>query len=306
MAEQLICLTIDTDPDGLNAPTPDRRSLVWDGLLFAFEHLPALLPDVPITWFARADGQLEAAEGSALWLFETQRAAWDALVARGDALGWHPHLYDSPLDEPRIMSPQAAVIELRRIASLLPALPYRLRAFRMGEAWQTAATLHTIEELGFSIDSTAIPGRDDRPAGHIRDWSGAPNAPYFPAVDDPRRAGAQRPLLEMPMNSWHFRAPYDSVPKLRYMNPCIHAALWDQALDAWESGLGEGELHIWTLIFHPAEAMPGPDDQLYAHDPAVLRRNLDVFAARIAARGDAPRFVTLETAADRWLEWMHP
>ena len=32
MKKHLLCLTLDTDPDGLNGRTPDRQSLEWEGL----------------------------------------------------------------------------------------------------------------------------------------------------------------------------------------------------------------------------------------------------------------------------------
>jgi hypothetical protein len=287
MAKHYIALTIDTDPDGLNTHDPDRRNLVWDGLHFAMEHFHHALPDWPLTWYVRADGQLEYVYGTARYLLDQYADFWHEAIARGDELGWHPHLYTVPQadTQPQIITDnQQALSELQRIWAIIQDLPFDLPTFRMGEAWHTIETLNLIESLGFKVDSTAIPGRDDSATGHPRNWKNAPNQPYYPAQDDICRSGEDRLLLEVPMNSWYFQASYDKIPRLRYMNPCIHTELWEQALDYWEAQIRQNpaESYLWVLILHPAEAMPHDHpDLLYAFSVAVLRENLARFAARI-------------------------
>src|SRR5688572_13966084 len=99
MATHYIALTIDTDPDGLNTHQPDRKTLAWDGLHFAMEQFHKALPEIPLTWYVRADGQLEAAYGSERYLLDTYSDFWREALKRGDELGWHPHLYTVPEDE---------------------------------------------------------------------------------------------------------------------------------------------------------------------------------------------------------------
>ena len=96
MSQHYIALTIDTDPDGLNTHEPDRQNLVWDGLHFAMEYFHDALPEIPLTWYVRADGQLEHAYGSSSYLLDTYADFWRRAIARGDELGWHPHLYTVP------------------------------------------------------------------------------------------------------------------------------------------------------------------------------------------------------------------
>jgi hypothetical protein len=308
VAQHLICLTIDTDPDGLNTHDPDRHTLAWAGLHFAMQRFHAVLPDVPLTWYVRADGQLERAYGSASYLLDTYAAFWRQAVERGDELGWHPHLYTMAA-EPQIITDSAqAVTELSRIWTSIKDSEFDLPTFRMGEAWHTIETLNLLENLGFQVDSTAIPGRDDSASGHPRNWSGTPNHPYYPAQHDIRvpSVGAQHAssLLEVPMNSWYFKASYDHTPKLRYMNPCIHLDLWQQGLDWWESHLPDHALHIWNLILHPAEAMPhDKPDLLYAYSLDVLYDNLQALVKRIKKRGDATAYTTLNRAASQWREY---
>lgn len=301
MARHLICITIDTDPDGLNTHDPDRHSLVWDGLQFAFDKFHDYLPDVPLTWYVRADGQLERAYGSAEYLLDTHADFWRKAIQSGDELGWHPHLYTVE-DVPQIITDSAqAVDELSRIWEILQHSEFDFPTFRMGEAWHTPQTMNLLEQIGFTVDSTAIPERDDSATGHPRNWSGTPNHPYYPAKNEIRLAGEKRSLLEVPMNSWYFKASYDKAPKLRYMNPCIHADLWQQALNWWEAHLPYNPLHIWNLILHPAEAMlHEKPDLLYAYSLDVMCENLRTLITHIEKRGDSAHYTTIAQAANQW------
>jgi peptidoglycan/xylan/chitin deacetylase (PgdA/CDA1 family) len=308
MAKHYIALTIDTDPDGLNTHDPDRRNLVWDGLHFAMEQFHDALRNYPLTWYVRADGQLEHAYGRADYLFDEYADFWKQAIVRGDELGWHPHLYTVPHDDsqPQIITDsQQAVAELKRIWSLIKDMPFDLPTFRMGEGWHTIETLNLVESLGFKVDSTAIPRRDDSATGHPRNWKNTANQPYYPAKDDIRLSGEVRPLLEVPMNSWYFQASYDKKPKLRYMNPCIHNELWTQALDYWEAQIRQNltENYVWALILHPAEAMPHDrPDLLYAFSLDVLRKNLSQFTARITKLGDEFEATTVWQSAQKLSE----
>ena len=134
-------------------------------------------------------------------------------------------------------------------------------------------------------------------------WLGTPNRPYFPDSHDIRIPGSERPLLEIPMNTWHVQAPYESQPQIRYMNPAVHESLFANALDNWEAAIknGDASLYVWVLIFHPDEVMPIPTtDFLYAHSRQALYRNLLAMIARVQRIGHSFEFVTLSDAAARW------
>jgi hypothetical protein len=304
MRRDLICLTIDTDPDNLSGKTINRRSLEWDGLLYGMREFHAALPEIPLTWYVRADGQLEDAYGSVLYLFEQYRDFWEQALARGDELGWHPHLYRQPTPdaEPIFLTDEAqAVEELTRLWQQVQHTGFDLPTFRMGEAWHTPHTLDLLESLGFQVDSTCIPDRDDSASGHPRNWAGAPNQPYYPDRTDIRRAGAVRNLLEIPITSWRFQASYDNAPKLRYMNPCVHRELWEQALDRWQEQQPVSSPLIWTLILHPGEALPREQpDMLYAYSLETVRHNLKMLEERIHRVGGVPEYTTVFRAASVW------
>lgn len=307
MSRHLICLTIDTDPDGLSGPTTDRRALSWRGLE-RIGDLVNCLDDggqdaarpVPITWFVRADGQIRDQLGSTTWLFETFAARWTAATARGDEIGWHPHLYRHARGEHEptlILDPREACEELERLWSDLTAAGVRAACFRNGEAWHLSETYALVERLGFSVDSTVVPGRGGV-AGHPMDWRGAPNEAYYPCANDLRRPGPRRALLEVPMNTWRVAAPHDERPKLRYMNPAIHAALFDRALaDLPVRSIAPPA--IWVLILHPDEVMMAArPDGLYAHSVRSTCRNVRALCRRLEQEG-AAEFVTLSEAAAR-------
>lgn len=310
MKKHLLCLTLDTDPDGLSGKVVNRRALQFDALARAL-HLPdelgneaGKLGQVPITWFVRADGQLESVLGTARYLLEKYDACWKALRKSGHELGWHPHLYrqKSAQDEPRIIrDPAEAREELERLQVIL-APDFAPTAFRNGEGWHSAETFATIERLGFLCDSTAMPGRAGGPE-HLVDWQGAPNQPYFPRMDNLCSPGPERSLLELPMNTWRLKAPYDREPRIRYMNPAVRRELFLDALGDWADSIGtiRADLYVWVLIFHPDEVFStGASDLLYSFSSRTLCDNLVSLVERLQGLGHEFEWMTVSSAAERW------
>jgi hypothetical protein len=306
----LLCLTLDTDPDGLNGRNPNRQSLEWDGLEKA-QSLPEELlrlngipGRVPVTWFVRGDGQLESILGNAAYLLETYDAFWTNVRKAGDEVAWHPHLYSQgkPEDAAVIISdPVQAQEELERLWSILKAtIP--TTAFRNGEGWHLPETYATVERLGFRCDSTAIPGRVGG-SGHPMNWTDAPNQPYFPASDALCRPDRERALLELPMNTWHVQAPHDVTPKLRYMNPAVHPHIFANALKNWENACKvlPADLHVWVMIFHPDEILATQgDDALYSRSISAVCANLLAVSECLQRLGQEFEWVTISHAAERW------
>jgi hypothetical protein len=307
--KHLLCLTVDTDPDGLSGKVTDRQTLEWQGLE-ALQTLPAemqalpKLGPLPITWFIRADGQLENILGSPSYLLEKYDRFWASVKGAGHELAWHPHLYRQARPEDAaliIADPNESQEELERLwdklSSVLPAT-----SFRHGEGWHTPRTYATVESLGFRCDSTAIPNRKGAD-GHPMNWTGAPNQPYFPDFADLCAAGTERALVELPMNTWLLQAPYDAAPKLRYINPAVHLHLFASALRAWKNGgkFSPTELYIWVMIFHPDEVLPGEqEDDLYARSRTALFTNLISFQESLRIADIEVEWVTIAQAAELW------
>jgi hypothetical protein len=309
VSRHLLCLTVDTDPDGLSGKVTNRQTLKWEGLRH-LQRLPedlardAQLGRVPITWFVRADGQLESILGSAAYLLETFDKFWTELRAAGDELGWHPHLYrqQRPDDAALLMAdPREAQDELERLWSKLNAT-FHPMSFRNGEGWHTPETYSAVERLGFRYDSTAIPGRAGG-AGHPMNWRGAPNQPYFPAPDNLRKLGSERSMLELPMNTWRLHAPHDRAPRVRYMNPAVHPQFFANAVKNWENACKvlHSDLYIWVMIFHPDEVLATlGEDALYSRCTQALCANLVSITDSLRRRGQDFAWVTVTEAAERW------
>ena len=309
MKRHALCLTIDTDPDGLSGHVPDRQSLQWEGLENLRDihgRMGALreLRDIPITWFVRADGQLESVLGSATYLLETYSEFWAHVDNQGHELGWHPHLYrqknrgDTAVI---IADPVEARDELERLWEKIRG-SFRPSSFRHGEGWHSPETYATVERFGFRCDSTAIPGRKGG-SGHPMNWEGAPNQPYFPQFDDLRKPGPERSLLELPMNTWLLQAPYDSAPRIRYMNPAVHPHLFAGPLTHWEHVCKDAstEFCVWVLIFHPDEVLSGQKaDALHARSMNEMCRNLVSMTECLQRLEHGFEWMTVSKAAQQW------
>lgn len=309
MNKHLLCLTVDTDPDGLSGKATNRKTLEFKGLeaLQSFpdelERYPGM-PTIPMTWFIRADGQLKSILGSTAYLLEKYGNFWATVRQGGNELAWHPHLYRQPTaNDPVVMitDPNEAQEELQRLwsemADLLPST-----SFRNGEGWHTPQTYATVEKMGFRCDSTAIPGRGGT-NGNPMKWKGAPNEAYYPSVGQLCQPGPERQMLELPMNTWLVRAPYDDSPKLRYMNPALHPEIFARAVRAWENTRKNSslEMSIWVMIFHPDEVLGGrQQDHLYSRSREALFRNLLLFQESLQRAGIEVEWVTIADAAEAW------
>jgi hypothetical protein len=306
--EHLLCLTVDTDPDGLSGAVINRQTLRWNGL----EYLQSLSGEfadtserpVPLTWFVRADGQLESILGTPSYLLEEYSNFWSEMRKRGHEIAWHPHLYRQHGKHDAvtlITNPAEAQEELERLWTRVKNC-LSATAFRNGEGWHTPETYAAVERLGFRCDSTAIPGRIGL-NGHPMNWNGAPNMPYYPRPEDLCISGAPRDMLEIPMNTWYLQAPHDHSPRLRYMNPAVHCGLFAKALEDWENACrrSTSELGIWVMIFHPDEVLDtqGPDG-LYARSIRCLRKNLQAMADRLKHLEHRFEWTTVSYAAERW------
>lgn len=311
MKTHLICLTIDTDPDGLSGPTVNRQRLEFNALeqlrkLPAWLHSSQHLKDwhIPVTWFVRADDQIQQAFGDPMDIFHRFENLFSQAADLGHELGWHPHLYTINPHNPthvEIASETIACDQIVRVWQHVQKAPNSIVCFRNGEGWHTPATFDCVEKLGLLYDSTAIPGRR-RLDGHPLNWQHSENQPWFPSPIDIQRPIRHRPLLELPLNTWLVQAPYDAEPKLRYMAPGVHPQIFAQSLVKWNAGsLAASNLHVWVLICHPDEIVPlrGPD-KLFARSPDSLCRNLRMLACHLQNQGHQVEFVSLRNAGERW------
>ncbi len=226
-------------------------------------------------------------------------------MSDGDELGWHPHLYKQSQATDRVSlidDPHAAVEEIGRLWEAVLSSSFRFESFRNGEGWHHRATFDAIESLGFRWDSTAVPGRRGS-AGHPLDWTGTPNQPYFPDPADIRFPGKERPMIEIPMNTWRVKTSYDLEPQLRYINPAVHALLFGEALNRFRVNFAS-PFCVWNMILHPDEILARAEpDLLYARSADVVRHNIGKFASAIREAGHQVQFATISQAGREWLQF---
>jgi hypothetical protein len=312
MTTHLLTLTIDTDPDGLSAPSTDRQTLRWESLA-SLRDLPEVLDNalspvcdsVPITWMVRADKQVREVMGSACYLLDAFDDLWQRVQGLEHEIGWHPHLYER--------CPRTGRFELctdsRQVADHLAAIADEITGslidrslFRNGEGWHTPDTIGLLEKLGVRSDSTAIPGRVGR-QGNPMDWTGAPNQPYHPHPRDVRVPGPSRPLLELPISTWPVQGPDEAEPRLRCMNPAVRGPIFQKSLEDWCHRLADWheDLSVWVLMIHPDEmADASADSRFYARQLTTVAENLRSMIERIRSLGASAEFVTMSQASARW------
>jgi len=273
-----VVVTVDVDNDGVSL-TNERDRLSWNGL--------ALIPQVaeiirefglPVTWFIRADSQLQEYYGAVDFLLTEHRSLWASLARAGDEIGWHPHIYAPAAGGYLPVRDEQAVAQALRVTNAeLSARGHAFASVRMGEAIGGNTILRTLAELGLRVDSSAIPGRRRIDRDRWFDWSTSPNRPYWPSAADYRVPGVPTlPILEVPMTATLVHAPFDPCPLPRYTNLAYHPPIFAAALERWFGGPAERSEHaVLTLIVHPDELMARTGDHpLYAFAPQALRINL--------------------------------
>lgn len=296
--EIAVRITCDLDPDQASLPTANRTELTWDGL--------ATLPEsadicaefaAPVTAFVRADRQVEAFWGSPLGIIEEHGPLFAGLARQEWEFGWHPHLYRlSDGQYQPVYEEEEASEQLAYIHGKIQAAGMDWKSVRIGEAWHSNKCMRLLSALGYTHDSTAIPGRHQNDGLRKIDWKDSPNEPYRPSREDFRVPGSpELPIIEVPMTSAIVPAPYDPSPKRRYLNLLYHPEIFASALENLLAG-PEGENIARGgvgMIFHPGELLPLPANDLYRFGLPTLRENLGSLSAILLRHGKRPRYETI-------------
>lgn len=246
------------------------------------------LPGIRTTWFLRIDRQIEVLYGSPLYVFEKHAQAVDWLRGNAHEIGWHHHAYAKDGPRWRQETGEAAVCgDIGRYGRI--ALDAGLRLARMGWGFHTNKTMKAVHELGFPIDSSAIPRPRYRWSPNACDWADTPRHPYRPSVKDYRVAGDPHlELWEVPMTTVALPLATDTEPGVvRYIELGYDNVLFKRALAA------AGPASTAVLIFHPYKLVKTSGGGGSASfDSGLLRTNLE------AATGCGARFITLSETVD--------
>jgi hypothetical protein len=287
---RLIALTFDLDLTDYVTGAPALEELT--------DAVPALVAVLderrwPATWFVRLDAHVRAVYGDAEFVFRRHGSLIDRLLARGDEIGWHPHVYRMR-DGDWEPHHQTAAVRAELEAHVPMARARNLHAVRMGWGVHTNDTMRFIAASGFTVDSSAIPrpvyGWD--PAA--RDWTTTPLTPYRPSSADYRIPGDPRlAVVEVPMSVAHIAAPTDSQQVLRCVNPAFQSEALAAPLRSWFAAHD-----VLVTVTHPYEVLPRRQTHpLLAGSIEAFARNLDAIASEANADGRAARFVPISAMA---------
>ena len=228
--KQKIYITFDLDfADYLN----DNNH--FDELESTFDILKNILckyTKIKTTWFIRLDSQIEKLYGSPDHFFNKHKEKISWLLTNGHSIGWHHHSYT--LDEKNrwIQNTNEMMIleELKKYGTI--ARSKGLNICRMGWGYHTNKTMKLVSELGFIIDSSAIPRPNYKWDLAKKDWSISTCKWYYPSERDYRIEGQPSlKILEAPMTTTIISVESDTEPNvIRYLNPAYHEEIFQKTL----------------------------------------------------------------------------
>jgi len=225
------------------------------------------------TWFIRIDAGIELQRGNPEALFERNAPVIERLRAGGHEIAWHHHSVVAGTANQPSEDVSRACSEIRRLAPRV--LARGITSVRLGWAHSHRDIVACLDELGFTVDSTALP-RPSYPWDAVsRDWSGTSAEPYYPSIEDHRVSGTSGgSILEVPISVAPLSLPNDTQPGvMRYLNLAYHPQLFGAALECLES------LSVIVTVTHPYETIPTEvEHPLLAFSIDALRQNLSTLA----------------------------
>ena len=214
-----IVFGIDIEPDrrvvDLNHPT-------WAGALECFAVIEALRSRLAkelgvqlcVTWFPRADPQVEKSNGSATWALEQFPSQWADCRAAGDEIGLHMHpwkweneewVQDHGDDAWIVHCLRSSLAAFRQVFGVTPA------AYRGGDRYLSNVVAGVLEEEGVRLDLTLerMPSVErlvdtEKGTGRIPDGSMVPSHAFRRSLEDFRLADPDRKdgLGMMPLTAY--------------------------------------------------------------------------------------------------------
>jgi hypothetical protein len=246
-----VVLGVDVEPD---ARVVDLSNPSWDATTAFFSKIVDLRDRAKaiseaalhITWFPRADPQVEISNGSADWALKHFEAEWRAVQCEGDEIGLHMHPWrwdDAARGWCQDHADEGWVLQCARssIDAYRKAFGNTPAAYRGGDRHLSNAMVRLLEEEGVQLDLTLerMPGvarlvEAERGTGDIPDGANIPQSAYRPSFQDFRvpDPGKTSGLIMLPLTA------YDG----KTLVPWLPNTLFEEALDrllaaAPESGL---------------------------------------------------------------------
>lgn len=262
-----IYLTVDVDnTDYFSNSRVDELELFFNKL----KNVLTIFPGIKSTWFLRIDDHTMEFFGKPDYVFEKHKDKIDWLLTNGHQIGWHHHAYKfennkwiQELDNAQIQS------AIKRNGEI--ALEYGLKICRMGWSYHTNETMKLVDEMGFIIDSSAVPRPLYSWELSKKNWNITPQHPYHPSLNDYRIEGNPHlKILEVPISTTKLSSSTDTEKDvMRYINPAYHSNKFEEAVENYKH-------QNLVLIFHPYELVSNPErtNSLLSFDSNVFESNL--------------------------------
>ncbi|MEW6368886.1 MAG: hypothetical protein AB1714_30015 [Acidobacteriota bacterium] len=270
-----VIVTCDLDAENQNnarfeidSPAFDYRSELGEAYNYFADN------GTPLTVFVRIDRQVTRFYDD-YFVHELALRAYESSRRPDVQFGWHPHCFRCTEGGSDLIREETEIVEeLLDVFARTSALLRHFTSVRIGALQSGNEVMRCIEDMGFRFDSSALAGcrRQDRHRHY--DWSRASNRPYRPSVNDYQASGdPAHSFLEVPITTVPMRTSYDSVPRLRAINPVIRPEILRPAL---AEALPELQrLGFMVVLFHADELKTGYQDDLYTYGMENFRRAMD-------------------------------
>lgn len=190
---------------------------------------------------------------------------------RNDEIGMHCLISKSTCLE------QAKEFEIKEYlensVSLFGSYKIRPQSIRVAGCASSSAFFSCLEKQGFSVDSSAVPGRK-REIEVSFDWGSTKESPYFPSKSDYRIQDKEMSnchnVLEVPLTTIYTQTTYDRLPLLRYLDLCFKPKIISAEMTR---KIRENDLLV--TIIHPMQLLQDKDKhELFAEGLEDFKKNL--------------------------------
>jgi len=272
-----VYFSCDIDPDQASLPTIDRTNITWNGVNKLAEIFSLFNEQkLRLTLFIRADYQIRFNfSKSTYWIEKLTKMFASEFI--NHELAWHPHLYRMHGNKYYpVQTSIEAIVQLSKILKEIRQKGFNPSTIRMGEAWHSTETMNYLDQRGFTVDSSAVPGRKRADEFRSFDWEKTPNGPYHPSLHDYRIPDTKKQkILEMPMTTASILTSYDKTPRRRYLNLTYHPRLFSSALDSTLDELALQKIQDIVFIFHPGEVLDLKPNDLHQYGFQALQSNIN-------------------------------
>lgn len=265
-----VCLTFDIDLENYVGTISESNNDEMELCFPIMKNCLKKIPGIKSTWFIRIDSQIKDRYGNELYVFKKHRDKIDWLLENEHEIGWHHHAYKKQQGQwVQNTAIEEVCEDLYKYGSL--AAKMGIKVARMGWGFHNNETMKTLNDIGFIIDSSAIPRPQYKWEKTKKDWSITTQSAYHPSISDYRKAGSPSyEILEIPINTVFIPAASDSQKVMRYINPAYHTDKFREAI------LKCDDIDPLVTITHPYEIYPSTENKhaLLAFNPNVFYENL--------------------------------